>query len=596
MPTGLDERARQLLGPALRWVALIALTGLGVVAANLAQLELLARLITDLAAGEPHRWWWLLGVLAAVVALRTVLTALGRLAEHRAAAATRRGILTAVVDHLELQGPSRVTTEHRRELVALATDGADALDGYVATYLPRFLIGVLSPVLVLGYLAWHDPVAAAVLAVLIPALPALIAVVNRRFAAVSEQYLATSTRLAAGYLEALQGLTTLTLLGAGHRVGARLAARAEQLRAETMQLLAVNQLALLAVDLLFSLGTVVAASLLALTRLSAGAIDPVTAVVLVLASVELTRPLQLLGSYFFAGGMGRAALANLDRALDSPTDPAPAERGRGARAEVRSVIPPQPSQGARHSPAPKPAAQLSIDGLGLRYHDGTVALRGVSLTVPAGATLAIAGPSGSGKTTLLHVLCGFLPPTRGRVLLDGVDLADLDPVQRRRSVCLVPQDPMLFHGSIADNLRRARPDATEDELDRALATAHLQPVLAELPEGAATQIGERGLRLSGGQAQRLAIARALLTDAPLVLFDEPTAQLDADAEAAVTDGLRALARQRTVVIVAHRLATLQHADTLAVLVDGEVVETGHPDDLGNAGGAYARLAAGMVHA
>lgn len=184
---GLDRRTRRLLGSALRWVALIAATGLVVIGSNLLQLELLARLITDVAAGDTDRWWWLLALLAAVVGLRTALVALGRLAEHRAAAATRHATLTAVVDHLELQGPSRVTSEHRRELVALATDGADALDGYVATYLPRFLIGILSPVLVLSYLAWHDPVAAAVLAVLIPALPALIALVNRRFAAVSER-------------------------------------------------------------------------------------------------------------------------------------------------------------------------------------------------------------------------------------------------------------------------------------------------------------------------------------------------------------------------------------------------------------------------
>lgn len=578
---GLDRRTRQLLQGAAGGVALIAAAGLGVIVTNLAQIELLGRLVADLSAsgGDALR---LLGVLAVVVLTRTVLAAGGRLAEHRAAGAARRGVLAAVVDHLELTGPSQVTSEHRRDLVALATDGADALDGYVATYLPRLLIGVASPVLVLGYLAWHDPVSAAVLVVLVPALPALIAVVNRRFTAVSSRYLATSTRLAAGYLEALQGLTTLTLLGAAGRFGERLAARAEQLRAETMRLLAVNQLALLVVDLLFSLGTVVVASLLAVTRLASGAIDPVTAVVLVLASTELTRPLQLLGSYFFAGGLGRAAVADLDRVLDAPADPRPAGPDPAARTRPRA---------ARYRPP-----SLVLDRVALRYPDGTPALREVTLSVPAGRTLAIVGPSGSGKTTLLHLLCGFLAPTRGHILLDGVDLADLDPAQRRRRVCLAPQDPMLFHGTIEDNLRRARPHATAEELARAVATAHLDRVLSELPHGYATPIGDRGQRLSGGQAQRLALARVLLSDAPLVLFDEPTAQLDAEAEAAVTDGLRALARDRTVVVVAHRLSTLQHADEVAVIVDGRVVETGSPDRLAVSAGPYARLAAGQVPA
>lgn len=604
---GFDRTTRTWLGAAPRWVGLVALAGLAVVVANLAQIDLLARTVVR-ATGTGAPVGGLLLALVLVAACRAAFVAAGRAAEHRAAHATRDAVLGRIVAKLERLGPVVVAEDRRGEAVSLATDGVDALDAYVSVYLPRFVLGLATPPLVLLYLATVDWVAAVVLAVLVPAMPALIAVINRRFRAVSAHYLATSTRLGAEYLEAVQGLTTLKALGAAGRRGRALADRGETLRRDTMRLLAVNQVALLVVDLAFSLGTVIAATLLAVTRAGSGAIGPVAAVVIVLVSVELTRPLQLLGSFFFAGGLGRAALADLRRFLDQPdavgdaAEPDAAEPDTGSSdvgepgsgapdAWVRAV----PERAGRTAPpgvATSGPPRLSVEAVTYHYPDGTVALDRVDLTLEPGETLAVAGPSGSGKTTLLALLNRYVDPTSGAVRLDGVPLTALPTALVHRLVTLVPQDPYLFHGTVRDNLLRARPDATARQLDAAIEAADVGAVVAALPHGLDTPIGDRGVRLSGGQAQRLAIARALLSPAPIVLLDEPTAQLDAGSEAAVTAGLRALAGHRSLLVIAHRASTLREADRVVLLVDGRVVETGPPRDLERAGGPYAALLAG----
>ena len=232
---------------------------------------------------------------------------------------------------------------------------------------------------------------------------------------------------------------------------------------------------------------------------------------------------------------------------------------------------------------------LTLEGVRATYPDGREALRGVDLTVPAGARVALVGASGAGKTTLFSVLLGFVPPSGGTVRWDGTPLSQLKPSSVRGQMAWVPQEPVLFSGSVRHNLLLGRPEATDAELWEALRLAHAEDFVRTLPGGLDEPVGERGARLSGGQRQRLALARAFLCRPSVLLLDEPTSALDAQSEAAVGAGLAALMKGRTVLVIAHRLSTVRDADLIVVLDAGRVVEAGTHAELSARGGRYAQL-------
>lgn len=239
--------------------------------------------------------------------------------------------------------------------------------------------------------------------------------------------------------------------------------------------------------------------------------------------------------------------------------------------------------------APPLSRALELSGVRATYPDGREALKGVDLTIPAGARVALVGPSGAGKTTLFSVLLGFLPPSGGEVKWDGVPLSSLKASSVRAQLAWVPQEPVLFSGTVRHNLRLGQPDATDDALWEALRLAHAEDFVRALPGGLDEPVGERGSRLSGGQRQRLALARAFLRRPSLLLLDEPTSALDATSEAAVGAGLQALMKGRTVLVIAHRLSTVRDADLIAVVEGGQVVEAGTHEQLLALRGRYARL-------
>lgn len=274
------------------------------------------------------------------------------------------------------------------------------------------------------------------------------------------------------------------------------------------------------------------------------------------------------------GELQRAAgaterLAELLSAEDELTDPE----------QPRSL--PQPLRG-----------QIALDGVSFRFptRPDAPALDSIDLTIRPGETVALVGPSGAGKTTVIQLIQRFWDPRQGRVTLDGIDLRELARVDLRSQIALVPQDPVIFAASAADNIRLGRPTASDAEVQAAARAAHAHDFIAALPQGYDTALGERGVMLSGGQRQRVAIARAILRDAPILLLDEATSALDAESEALVQAAVSRLAEGRTTVVVAHRLATVKKADRIVVLDQGRIVAEGSHDSLVAQGGLYARLA------
>lgn len=296
-----------------------------------------------------------------------------------------------------------------------------------------------------------------------------------------------------------------------------------------------------------------------------GHAEPAALVALLALVTRFTEPLATAAEY---GGAIRAARNSLDRieaVLDEPVLPEP---------EV-SLVPADSS--------------IELEGVGFAYETGRRVLDGLSLRAEAGSVTALVGPSGAGKSTIVRLIARFADVERGQVRIGGVDVRELRAEELAGRLALVLQDVYLFEGTIRENLRMGRPDASDEEVERAAAQARVDDVVARLPHGWETQVGEGGAALSGGERQRVAIARALLKDAPIVLLDEVTAALDAENEAAVVDALRSLARGRTVVVVAHRLSTIAGADRVVVVDGGRAVEAGRHDELLSAGGRYAAL-------
>ena len=469
--------------------------------------------------------------------------------------------------HLLGLGPARAADVRSGATASLLTDGAERVALYRQTFLAPTLAAAAAPLLVLIELAVVvDVVPAMVLAAAVIMVPAFIVWCHSRLRASSSDSRRARMRLAAEYLDAIQGLRTLTLARAAERTSARLRLEGESNRRAVMGLLAGNQLVILLTDGLFSLFLITAAAGLALLRLSTGVIDVGDALAIVLTSYVLLEPLNHVGAFFYVGMGGMANQRAIRRILSRPLP-------RSTR-----------SPGARTSPAATAQSSIVLDDVEATWGADPV-LEGVDLSVRRGESLAIVGPSGAGKSTLMAVLAGNLLPSSGSVRVEGTELSAVTQDEVRSASALVAQTTWLFTGTIADNLRLAQPYATPSQMWQALEVARLDKEVALMPEGLETRVGEAGLGLSGGQAQRLSLARAFLADRPVLLLDEPTSQVDLASEAAIVKSIEQLARGRTVVTISHRAGALTAVDRTVRVEAGAVHEAGGASAPGPAGAA-----------
>ncbi len=481
--------------------------------------------------------------LLLVVLARAIVAWVAELAASRSSARAKSQLRAALLQRVATLGLGSSREQRTGELAILTTRGIDALDGYFSLYLPQLILAAIVPVVVVVVILWNDWLSAAIIAFTIPLIPLFMALVGAATKERMDSQFRVLERLAGHFLDVVAGLPTLKVFGRAKAQASAIREITERYRRAAISTLRITFLSSLILELVATISVALVAVEIGL-RLMNGHLGLRTALFALVLAPEAYLPLRQLGANYHASAEGMAAAEQVFAVLEA------AEPTRGTRTDF-----------------PDPAlADLTVEGLRVSYPDRSEpALDDISLTVNEGEVLALVGPSGCGKSTLLSVLLGLVTPELGSVRVGDVDLAEIDLDAWRARLAWVPQRPHLFKASIAQNVRLGRSGASTEEVWAAIEAAGLTDAMRNLPDGVDTVLGDRGAGLSAGERQRVALARAFLRDAPLLLLDEPTANLDGETEREVVETIRRLAEGRTVVLVAHRPALIGMADRVLSL-------------------------------
>jgi len=550
-------------------IALSILVGLGAAAFGIARFTLLGTMLALVFAGAGI---WSVGLVAfgvaAAVVLRGLLDHYRTVIAHQTAAQVQTDLRGRLYDKIAELGPAWFAGERTGGVMLSVVDGVEQLQTFFGQYVPQVCVAALTPIAIFLFIMWWDLPVATVM--LIAALVTLIAptVWNKVESGRNRLRQAAMKSFGSEFLDAVQGLPTLKAFGQSKAYGDRLAERARLLSETTMRVLSTSVMTRGITDVGVAGGAAFALGL-GVWRVSQGEMSITALLIVLMAGTEIFRPLRDLRSVLHQGMVGQSAAAGITALLDAEPLVAPA----------RSI--------------PAPAAlspTIEFDNVSFAYPGGRrAAHNALSFKVAAGEKIGVVGPSGSGKSSVARLLLRLFDPQSGAVRIGGVDLRSLDPEVLRAQIAVVHQDTYLFHGTVEDNLRLGRPDATDDEIIRAAHDANAHDFILALPQGYRTMLGERGVNLSGGQRQRLAIARALLRDSPILILDEALSSVDAENEAVIQEAIDRLSRGRTTLILAHRLSSVIGADRILVLDHGRIAEEGSHAELIRRDGPYRQL-------
>ena len=515
---------------------------------------------------------WLWGLLGIILG-RGLLTLGKEVSSGSAAAKVKTSLRDLLLQHLFDLGPAYTAGEHSGELSAVLVEGIEGLDAYFNQYLPQLILAALLPLMILGFVFRLDPLTGVIFLITAPLIPLFMILIGSVSQTVTRRRWMTLSRMSAFYLDTLQGLTTLKILNRSQTQVDRVSKIGEHYRSQTMKVLRVTFLSALVLELVATISTALVAVEIGLRLLyQEMAYEP--ALFLLVITPEFYLPLRLLGQYFHASMQGVTAARRIFELLDTE------KKGTGKGLLETEYL-------SRHQ----------TEGVSLELKEVTYtypgrnrpAVENISFRCSAGQQVALVGESGAGKSTIASLLLRLIQPDEGTIIFNDQPLHSIPLHEWHNQIAWVPQQPYLFYDTLAANISLGKPRASQEEIRQAAHMAFLNEWIESLPQGYNTMIGERGYRLSGGQAQRLALARAFLVNAPILVIDEPTAYVDPQQEELLQEATFTLLRGRMVIIIAHRLPTVYQSDQILVLHEGHLVEKGKHGDLYRQGGIYYRL-------
>jgi len=579
MPKPLDKDAKK---SSTNWLwrnkdlarhAIGAAVGLGLLSGFLliAQAWLLARVIyavviDGMTLSYVMPWLWM---MLAIFGLRAALAWLSEQAGFHAAAKLKEDIRSKLFRHLQALGPAYLYTKHSGELTATLVDAVEALDPYYSKYLPQTALAALIPLSILAFVLPADWQSALVFCITAPLIPFFMVIIGKGAERLNQKQWRKLSRMSAHFLDVLQGLTTLKLFNVSRQEAKVIAQISDKYRRSAMSVLRVAFLSSASLEFFSTISIAIVAVWMGF-RLLWREMDAQQAFFILLLAPEFFLPLRKLGAGYHARLEAVGAVQGILKILNTPVP--------SNQAKVKKI---------------QDATRLSVKFEGVRFsYDGEEpALEGVSFSILPGQTVALVGASGAGKSTMINLLLGFIRPQQGRITINGICLDELQDEHWLSNVAWVPQRPTIFYGTVADNIRLGKSEADLADVIKAARMANADAFIRQLPKSYETVLDEGGRRLSGGQRQQIAIARAFLKDAPLVVLDEATAHLDPQSQSRIQTAMTKLAEGRTMLMIAHRLATVREADRIIVLNEGRIAEQGSHDELLRHPGFYAKMVA-----
>lgn len=538
---------------ALQWLSLLA---------NIALMTAITALLAALALGDTGQIGLTAAVAAGAVVVRFSCTVGASRMGYLSSKAVKRTLRELIYRKLLRLGAGYRQSASTAEVVQVAVEGVDQLETYFGAYLPQFFYALLAPLTLFAYLCMVNVPSAAVLLVCVPLIPIAIAAVQTWAKKLLAKYWGQYTALGDTFLENLQGLTTLKIYQSDSFKQEEMNREAESFRRITMKVLTMQLNSITIMDLI-AYGGAALGVILSVTQYRAGRVDLAGCLLIILLSADFFIPMRQLGSFFHIAMNGMAASEKIFRLLDLP----------------------EPEQGA--APFPEDCS-ITCTGLGFAYESDRPLLHDIELAVPKGGFTAIVGESGCGKSTVAGLLMGRNRDYTGSLQIGGAELTDIAEASLMKNITYISHQSYLFKGTVRENLQMGKPNATDEELWVALEKMKLAGLLRQ-EKGLDTSLSEQGANLSGGQRQRLALARALLHNSPVYIFDEATSNIDVESENDIMEEIHRLAREKTVLLISHRLANVTEAKSIYVMEKGSIVERGTHQQLLEKRGAYAAL-------
>ena len=533
-------------------------------AANITMMGAIAKMLQSLFEGTAgNRQIFLTAAIAAVAVLvrfacATAASQMGYLSSKT----VKKALREMIYKKLLRLGSSYKEQAHTSEVVQVAVEGVDQLETYFGAYLPQFFYAMLAPLTLFGVLSFVNFPSAIVLLVCVPLIPVTIVMIQKWAKKLLSKYWGQYTALGDTFLENLQGLTTTKIYQADAFKHKEMNEQSEHFRKITMKVLTMQLNSITIMDLI-AYGGAALGVILATTQLRAGYVDLYGCILIILLAADFFLPMRLLGSFFHIAMNGMAASDKIFRLLDLPEPD-----------QKTGVVPED--------------CTIECKDLRFAYESDREILHGVDMTFPKGSFTAIVGESGCGKSTISAILMGRNKGYTGNITVGGTSLSEISEESLMTNFTYISHQSYLFKGTVRDNLLMARPNASEETLWQVLEQVNLADFLRS-EKGLDTQLREKASNLSGGQCQRLALARALLHDSPVYIFDEATSNIDVESENEIIAQIHALAKAKTVILISHRLANVTGADNIYVLDGGIIAEAGNHNQLLAQNGIYAKL-------